>query len=601
MSDGDTGLLVQVVARAYRPHGSLKQLPVTVEAEGVFCQLGAVPRLRWSTCTRRMLVTRVGLVCIGSGPQQSSRVGIRPFWLPATGNIDRCVALHLPTRWILNGKVAPPDPRGRLQIATPTTRAHLSRLAKSGRALRLAQGVYVVDATLPPEALARHYALAIAALVWPGAVLCDRSAFSGPVPVNGWLFVCHPDPSRHADLILPGIVISPRVGPGKLPGDIPLPDGLFQAGTARSLVENVSRPGRPPVERPARQAGTDAVEDRIDDLARTGGAGRIRNVLGELDVIAGSFDPRAVDLVRRRLAAVLGTASEDAPLSGRLRARLAGQPYDEHRIQLITALVETLEHTAPEAVPALGPAQRWEWLPFFEAYFSNFIEGTEFGVEEARRIAVEGFVPATRPADAHDISATYRLVSDPVLSSRTPATADELLDMLRDHHAILMAARPDKRPGLFKHIPNYAGGYQFVPPELLEGTLRRGFTSLDVLTDPFQRATAVMFLVTECHPFDEGNGRIARAFSNAELSAGGQVRIVIPTVYRNNYLAALTGLSNQAGTGQSLISVLKFAQRWTAMIDWSSFETARELLTSTNAFIDPSLAEATGQRLTLPH
>ena len=94
-----------------------------------------------------------------------------------------------------------------------------------------------------------------------------------------------------------------------------------------------------------------------------------------------------MDLVRRRLAAVLGTASEDAPLSGRLRARLAGQPYDEHRIQLITALVETLEHTAPEAVPALGPAQRWEWLPFFEAYFSNFIEGTEFGVEEAPDLA----------------------------------------------------------------------------------------------------------------------------------------------------------------------------------------------------------------------
>ena len=109
-----------------------------------------------------------------------------------------------------------------------------------------------------------------------------------------------------------------------------------------------------------------------------------------------------------------------------------------------------------------------------------------------------------------------------------------------------------------------------------------------------------MFLLTECHPFDDGNGRIARAFSNAELSAGGQVRIVIPTVYRNNYLAALTGLSNQAGTGQSLISVLQFAQRWTSRIDWSSFEAARELLTSSNAFVDPGIAEVTGQRLTFP-
>jgi Fic/DOC family len=335
-------------------------------------------------------------------------------------------------------------------------------------------------------------------------------------------------------------------------------------------------------------------------LARTGGAGRIHSVLSELDVIAGSFDQRAVDLVRRRLVAVLGTASGEIPASARLRARLAGQPYDEHRIQLLTALVETLERTAPAPIPELGPASRWRWLAFFEAYFSNFIEGTEFGVEEARRIAVDGFIPAARPADAHDIAATYRLVSDPALRSRAPRTADELLDMLHSHHAILMAARPDKWPGLFKEIPNYAGGYQFVTPDLLEGTLRRGFATLDPLTDPFQRALAMMFLLTECHPFDDGNGRIGRVFSNAELSAAGQVRIVIPTVYRNNYLAALTGLSNQAGTGQSLIAVLQFAQRWTARIDWSGFETARELLTACNAFLDPSLAEATGQHLTFP-
>ena len=34
-------------------------------------------------------------------------------------------------------------------------------------------------------------------------------------------------------------------------------------------------------------------------------------------------------------------------------------------------------------------------MPFFESYFSNFIEGTEFGVEEARKIAVDGEVPRT--------------------------------------------------------------------------------------------------------------------------------------------------------------------------------------------------------------
>jgi hypothetical protein len=500
----------------------------------------------------------------------------------------------------LSLNVALPHPAGSLQFASAANRAHLSRLAKSGRAARLATGIYVVDGTLPPEALARQHSLAIAAEVWPGAVLCDRSGFAGPVPVDGWLYLCQPDLSRISDLRLPGLTISPRLGSGPCPGDIPLPDGLFQAGYARALVENITTSGRPATGRPARQAGTSAVEDRIDELARTGGAGRIRTVLTQLDVIAAHFDNRAVELVRSRLAAVLGSVSGDGPVSSRLRARLAGQPYDEHRIQLVRSLVRTLDRTAPEPVPELGLPSRWQWLPFFEAYFSNFIEGTEFGVDEARGIAVDGVVPPERPADAHDVVATYRLVSDPSVRSRTPATADELLDMLLEQHSILLAARPDKRPGMFKDRPNYAGGYAFVAPELTEGTLRHGFTALDPLTDPFQRAVALMFLITECHPFDDGNGRLARIFSNAALTAGGQVRVIIPTVYRNNYLAALSGLSNQAGAGESLIAVLRFAQRWTARIDWSQYDRAIEQLTGTSAFTDPGIADRTGQRLILP-
>jgi Fic/DOC family len=516
------------------------------------------------------------------------------------GNIVSLVACLLPGARRLSEIVALPHPAGRLEFARQANRAHLSRLAKSGRAVRLATGIYVVDGRLPPDVLARHHAMAIAATVWPGAVLCDRSAFAGPVPTEGWLYLCQPRLTRRSDLLLPGMTISPRVGPEPCPGDVPLPGGLFQAGFARSLTENVTTSGRPPRGRPARQAGTRAVEDRIDEMARTGGAGRIRNVLGELDVIAAHFDHRAVELVRRRLTAVLGSASGDTPVSQRLQARLAGHPYDEHRIQVLSSLVTTLNRTAPEPVPELGPATRWQWLAFFEAYFSNFIEGTEFGVEEARSIAVDGFVPAERPADAHDVAATYRLVSDPTIRSRVPATGDELLDLLREQHAILLAARQDKRPGLFKSKPNYAGGYEFVAPQLLEGTLKRGFAVLDPLTDPFQRAVALMFLITESHPFDDGNGRIARAFSNAALTAGGQVRIIIPTVYRNNYLAALSGLSNQAGAGESLIAVLRFAQRWTARIDWSGYEHATEQLGATNAFTDPGLADRTGQRLTLP-
>jgi Fic family protein len=38
-----------------------------------------------------------------------------------------------------------------------------------------------------------------------------------------------------------------------------------------------------------------------------------------------------------------------------------------------------------------------------------------------------------------------------------------------------------------------------------------------------------MFLISEVHPFDDGNGRVARAFMNAELVAAGHCRILIPS------------------------------------------------------------------------
>lgn len=50
----------------------------------------------------------------------------------------------------------------------------------------------------------------------------------------------------------------------------------------------------------------------------------------------------------------------------------------------------------------------------------------------------------------------------------------------------------------------------------------------------------------------------------------------------------------------ALIGALDFAQRYTASLDYSSFEDARAMLEQTNAFRDPAEADAAGIRLTLP-
>ena len=45
-------------------------------------------------------------------------------------------------------------------------------------------------------------------------------------------------------------------------------------------------------------------------------------------------------------------------------------------------------------------------------HISNFIEGTEFAVDEAHAIVFKNIIPNTRSADAHDIRGTYKVVAN---------------------------------------------------------------------------------------------------------------------------------------------------------------------------------------------
>lgn len=109
----------------------------------------------------------------------------------------------------------------------------------------------------------------------------------------------------------------------------------------------------------------------------------------------------------------------------------------------------------------------------------------------------------------------------------------------------------------------------------------------------------MMFLISEVHPFADGNGRVARVMMNAELVAAQEQRIIIPTVFRTDYLTALKALS-QTGRSLPLIQVLDFAQRYTGAIRWESLDAARADLQATHAFLPAEEAERRGVRLVLP-
>ena len=147
--------------------------------------------------------------------------------------------------------------------------------------------------------------------------------------------------------------------------------------------------------------------------------------------------------------------------------------------------------------------------------------------------------------------------------TRTPSSADSLIDILKSRHSILLAQRPDKQPGQFKNASNQAGATYFVPPELVEGTLLQSFDLYRRLKAGIKRALFMHFLVAEVHPFNDGNGRMARIMMNAELVATDQHKIIVPTVCRENYLGGLRQATRQ-DSFRTIIKVLHQLQQYSA-------------------------------------
>lgn len=293
-------------------------------------------------------------------------------------------------------------------------------------------------------------------------------------------------------------------------------------------------------------------------------------------------------------------SSRSGPLSSPPAvARARGEPYDPGRFELFQQLHGALLRWPSTVRSEPHPSGTgFRNTAFIDAYFSNYIEGTEFGVDEAREIVFEGRIPEHQPEDAHDVLGTFRIVSSKdemgLSMADSRSSFEDMLGTLRRRHEIIMSARQEKRPGEFKEQTNLAGATEFVQPELVMGTLRRGFEMFRSLSDPFARASFMMFMIAEVHPFLDGNGRMARLMANAELLSQGHCRIIIPTVYREDYLLALRALTRQ-GRADRLLRMLDRAQEFVYRVDFGDLDQALAILRTANAFMDPS-----EERLVLP-
>ncbi len=479
--------------------------------------------------------------------------------------------------------------------------AETSRLirsaVKAGTARKLGPRLYTKNTSESLEQVARRNWQRIVGLLFPGAVVVDRTAFEAKPSTDGSVFLDVGERrARREAVTLPGLTLRPRPGPGPVEGDMPFMDGLNFSGPGRKFLDNMRRSRRAKgVARTLSPAELEEELSRMISLRGEESLNELRDTAREVaPSLAAESEMVALDDL---IGALLGT--RDAALATQSgRAHRRGEGFDPDRIALFETLQSRLIQDAPLPRRAEQP-DSLPALPFIEAYFSNWIEGTEFELAEAEEIVFEGVVPNGRNEDAHDILGTYELVADPAKRSKVPTDVDDLVSTLRSHHGLMLAQRPSARPGSLKDKPNRAGGTSFVKPALVTGTLSEGYRYYEALPAGLSRAIFMMFLISEVHPFTDGNGRVARVLMNAELTASGLQRIVIPLSYRDDYLNGLRALSRTADP-RALIRVLDHAQEYAAEIDWSDLRKVREILTATNAFVPPEEAEATGKRLRLP-
>lgn len=489
-------------------------------------------------------------------------------------------------------KLWPTEPRS-VFFEGVASRPTIAKAHKAGEIRRLAVGVWTADVDTPADTIVAANLWAVLGRLCPDAVVVDRTAArSGRIDDS---LVTIATDVRRTTLTLPGIVVAvrPRISHET---DTPWSSGLTGSAPARTVVDNLAisrgRDGRPG------RTLTDAeLQDWLSEKLLAWGPDRFERLRTDALAIADDLAPDRADAVGRLFSEVSGRIQLRSGSGAFSRAVRSGTAWDRRRLALLENAARSL---AGVNGPVLAAPESDGELPFFEAYFSNYIEGTEFTVADAREIVETQTPPARRSADGHDILGTFRCVVDPVGRSQTTTDPEVLVELLQTRHRTVMVGRPEIGPGAFKVDANRVGQVSFVAPELVHGTLLRSLAFAADLAPGFARATYLMLVVAEVHPFTDGNGRAARLMMNAELSSEHLRRIIVPTVLRNEYVSSLRRASVADGDTSALVRVLTHAWRWTAAMPWEDRMATEAQLEATHALIDSTEASERGLHLLLP-
>ena len=468
-----------------------------------------------------------------------------------------------------------------LYLATDAViRKELQRYFRRGGLTRIRKDVYVdTDDIVEIEDTLREEWVRVANFLFVDPLAVYRTAVELR-PVNNRVYL----------MVATGARRTVDVGPVQftiLAGDIehgvePLGLEMKRSNLARQLLENLTSTRTKPGSK--KKLGYEWVESQLLNVVSRHGETGLNQLRDETVTLAARLgQAKQQQQLSKMISAILKTH----PVNGVLHvdasiALAAGLPFDEERVTRIAAYSAYLSRIELAEIPFEYDTAGWRRLAFYESYFSNYIEGTRFTIDEAEYIVTSEQTQYERHEDSHDLLSHIDITGDHAEMTRLPDSANSLIDILKSRHSVLLAQRPGKRPGLFKIRINQVGSAQFVAPEKLKGTLVQGFEIYNELPTGIRRALFMHFFITECHPFDDGNGRLARIMMNAELVAADKHKIIVPTVCRDNYLGGLRQATRQ-NKFRTITKVLHQLQQYSASVNWSDYDDARTQLLSVAA------------------
>ena len=467
-------------------------------------------------------------------------------------------------------------------VATKEKSKEINKLEKEGLVKKIAPRLYTSNIDEAPEKTVRRNWYRLLSELYPDAFLSHRSALEKMPTPGGHIYLTH---SYTDNINLPGLSIHFQKGHTAIdPDDTLFFGNLKSSGLARAYLENLERSRKSGEE--SKTLTREQLEEKIELFLRVKGEdalNQVRERARDLATLLG-MEKEWMSL-NRLISDMLGTGLSKNLKSPVAKARVLGEPVDPDRLELFESLYEELiTKEYPDYTEKNKTIQSYQNFAFFESYFSNYIEGTEFTVDEAKQIITTSTPIAARDEDSHDVLGTYQIVSNRQEMSLQPKNADDLLRLLKERHAILLSSRKSKSPGEFKDHNNRAGNTEFVDWKLVPGTLKKGYDWYSLLQHPYSKAAYMMFLISEVHPFLDGNGRIARVMMNVEMGAKGFSKIIIPTVYREEYMGSLKKMTKQR-RGDAYIRMLLKAWEFSSHIYGGNLDEMEGYLSKSNAFL----------------